>query len=184
MPRFLCPRTLAAILASAALALAPGLAQAAPVTYGFTLTFVSGSLTGEVDAGQFSFDSSSVTPGAFNGHTGLLTDLAITIDGVAYDETMANTGGFGFDAAGQLTSFLFGTDCSGSGCTTSILDSGSWAVSRFGATAAGAHGATSLSSATVSFALQPNGRELPEPSSLALMVLAAGVARFSTRRPS
>ncbi len=86
-------------------------AQAVPVNYDFTVTAMSGPLTGTTATGTFAFDDTIIPPGggglfALN----LLTDLAFTWNGIAYDETTANTGALVFDAAGNLSNIGFGTN--------------------------------------------------------------------------
>lgn len=107
-----------AILLGAAIALAAVPAQATPRTYSFDVTATDGPLAGVSATGTFTFDDSIIPAGGgMVKGTSLLTDLNFTWNGIAYDETTANTGWLTFDAAGILTDPTFGTDCTGTGCT-------------------------------------------------------------------
>jgi parallel beta-helix repeat protein len=85
------------------------------ITYGFSFPGASGGpLSGVGGKGSFSFDESLIPAsgfGAIDGQ-GLLWDLSFTWNGIAYDETTANTGGLTF-FGGQLIGFSFGNHCSG-----------------------------------------------------------------------
>ena len=107
---------LALAAAVAAISVVPA-AEATPITYNFTVQVTSGPLTGNVQSGSFSYDSSSVVLGGFNSASNLLTALNFTFDGMAYDASTANTGLLGFDSAGDLTSFFFSSSCISLGCT-------------------------------------------------------------------
>jgi len=108
----------------AASGLAPA-AWATSRTYDFTVTLPnfpdSGPLAGTVAAGSLSFDESLIPVSGFgsvNG-PGLLTHFSFSWNGIAYDETTANTGSLGFGGwpflgvakPGELTSYVFGNDC-------------------------------------------------------------------------
>jgi hypothetical protein len=90
--------------------------KAAPITYSFSVTATSGLLVGTTEIGNFTYDSSSVVPNGVNKNIGLLTALNFTWNGIAYDETTANTGFLIFDPAGNLSSGSFGTDCGPGSC--------------------------------------------------------------------
>ena len=110
---------LAAIVMLFAVAFASHQASAAPSAYQFTVTGVTGPLAGVTSVGTFVFDPAIAPEGGdFVSVAGLFTDLTFSWDGVAYDETTANTGTLGFEADGTLIYALFGTDCgpSGFGC--------------------------------------------------------------------
>src|SRR5215472_15642660 len=109
-------RCVSVLLAAFALALTVGgIANASPITYDFTVTATSGPLSGTIEHGTFSYDSSSIVPGGINQAAGLLTGLSFVWNGISYDQTTANTGDLRFDASGHLTEALFGTDCSAGG---------------------------------------------------------------------
>jgi hypothetical protein len=60
-------------------------AQSSSVTYDFTVTAISGPLSGDVADGSFTFSSSSIPAGGgVVPASGLLTDLSFTWDGVPY----------------------------------------------------------------------------------------------------
>jgi len=105
--------------------------RATAITYDFSVTATSGPFSGQSSSGSFSYDSSSITPGATNGTTGLLTTLDFTWGGIAYSAATANTGYLSFDASGNLSDFLFGTNCIAGGCGVGTADEG-WALSPSG----------------------------------------------------
>jgi MYXO-CTERM domain-containing protein len=93
-------------------------ASADPMNYQFQVTATSGPLAGTVAPGTFSFDSSVIPGGGgFVFLTGLLTQLSFTWNGIAYNETTANTGGLFFNASGDLVSFCFGNNAQAGICT-------------------------------------------------------------------
>lgn len=102
--------------AMASVAFAPS-GMAAPVTYDFLVTSSYGS-----SAGTFTYDDSSVTPGAYNNATGLLTGFDFTFKGIHYDASTANTGSLQLDAAGNLIAFFFGTSCAVGSCANYTSD--------------------------------------------------------------
>ena len=101
---------------AAAISFAPA-AQATPISYDFSVNVTSGPLSGNTYNGSFSYDSSSIISGGYNNASGLLTALNFSFDGTTYDATSANTGWLGFDAAGNLDSFVFGNNCPDGTCT-------------------------------------------------------------------
>jgi hypothetical protein len=157
-------------VASTALALLLGCqAQAASITYVFTVTATQGPLNGVTSTGTFTFDTSAITPGATNSDPALLTDLDFVWDGITYDEITANTGYLTFDGAGVLTSATFGNFCSPGTCqVTPGLEQ--WWV---GGTAFD----YSVSGATVGYAGTVTMSQTPEPASILLM-LSSMVALF------
>lgn len=121
------------VLAAAAIAMVvvPA-AEAVPVTYNFTVAVTSGPLLNTLENGSFSYDSSSVVAGGYNQQLGLLTASGFTFNGITYDDTV-NTGYLGFDAAGDLNSFVIGSDCSYAqsvGYETCVVTGGSdgWSI--------------------------------------------------------
>lgn len=99
-------------------------AQATPVTHNFSVTmqddpFLFGPAAGTTTNGSFTYDSSSVTPGAGNHAIGLLTALDFTFNGITYNASTANTGFLQFDDAGNLEGFAIGTNCDTVSCTVS-----------------------------------------------------------------
>jgi hypothetical protein len=159
------------------LALNAPVAHATLMTYGFEVTATSGPLNGTTESGMFSFDDSIIPGGGGILNTaGLLSDLDFSWNGITYDETTANTGGLGFDAAGDLNLALFGTDCGGGVCSVGS-GSNSWAV-RLGS-------GPVLVYATPSTTSTYNGtaslrRAVPEPATAAL--IGIGLAGLAFRR--
>lgn len=171
-----------ACLAACALPLAAG---AAPVTYDFHVTATSGPLSGVTSDGSFTFDSSIIPVGGglLSGVGNLLSALSFVWNGVAYDETTANTfgfnGGLSFDAAGALTSVTIGTGTCGAVCTQGNLNTwyifgGSGGIFSYGAPGAGISGGN--------FTLAVHAGTAPEPSSLLLAAVAAAAALKASRR--
>ena len=115
-----------AALAAVALLFWVSAANASQITYNFTATATSGPLSGTVEHGTFSYDSSSIIPGGINAAAGLLTSLSFSWNGISYDQTTANTGDLRFDANGHLTQALFGTDCSAGGNCQLVDGQDSW----------------------------------------------------------
>jgi hypothetical protein len=104
-PRF------AAILMAAVIMVSVLSAHATPVTYNFQVKAASGPLVGMTAAGTFTFDDSVIANQDQYGYVqaiDLLTDLNFTWNGIAYDESTANTGWLGFDANGELDAIGFG----------------------------------------------------------------------------
>ena len=100
----------------AVLALIPAI-NADPITYDFSVVVNDGPLSGVTANGSFTYDSSSILTSSTNFATGLLTSLTFEFDGIAYDQTTANTGYLAFDASGNLADALFGTNCSAGLCS-------------------------------------------------------------------
>jgi hypothetical protein len=106
----------AAIAIVSALGLIPVHAIASTILWDFTVTVTSGPLAGQILSGSFGYDSSSITPGAFNNNADLLTQLNFTFEGTTYNATTANTGFLGFDTSGALNLADFGNNCYPSAC--------------------------------------------------------------------
>jgi hypothetical protein len=161
----------AAIGLALTIAMTPA-AQASPITYSFSVTTTSGPLGALTASGTFTYDTSSIVPGGTNLHTGLLTDLAFIWNGIAYDETTANTGSLSFNGAGTLTGDVFGNTCGAStGCLlTAGQEQWRFESSGFVYSVQGVGGFFS-GTVTQSLAAVP----APKPSSLASLALL-GVA--------
>jgi hypothetical protein len=180
-----CPLGLlsAAALITAAILAWPAPGTATPITIPFYVTATSGPLNGTIETGSFTYDSSSMVPGGgLNNNTGLLTALNFTWDGITYNQTTANTGSLGFDAAG-LQSALFGNDCFAGGCQFATIPPASpkelWVViypTEFDYEI-GATGATGTG--TVTPGIPPT---VPEPPTLTLLGAAlAGLFLFRSQ---
>ncbi|MGH7066410.1 MAG: hypothetical protein ACREFO_04615 [Acetobacteraceae bacterium] len=96
-------------------------AEATPIDYTFQVTITSGPLSPGIIDGTFAYDSSSIVNGGTNDAIGLLTALDFTLNGITYTAASANTGLLTFDAAGDLTYFLFGDHCSAGGALWSLV---------------------------------------------------------------
>ena len=167
-------------VAAAWLALLPQAAVATPITYDFAVAATSGPLAGATATGSFTFDSSSIPaslPGS-NSATGLLTALTFTWDGIAYGPATANTGWLTFDAAGELATAGFGTNCGAGFCVVTVGPADQWyAVGTMFAYAF--PGAPGLGFGTVE--MRPRAA-VPEPASVALLALALAAMAASRRR--
>jgi len=163
-------------VAPIALWLACAGAAASPITYDFTVTASDGPLAGTVAQGDFTFDSSSITPGAVNGATGLLTTLHFAWNGIVYNAGTANTGALAFDATGNLLSALFGTQCNPGFCSGSAGIEG-WTVSAPGIFFYTPAGFDVGSTGTVTLSLA-----VPEPGMLGLLGAALATLAFSRLR--
>jgi hypothetical protein len=115
------------IAATVLLACPPLGAQAALLTYDFTVTATSGSLAGDVGSGSLSFDSSLLAvANTNNAQPGLLTDLSFTWGGTTYNASTANTGQISTSTVNHIALVEFGNDCSTGGCTASSAVPNSW----------------------------------------------------------
>ena len=165
-----------------ALSFAPA-AQADIITYNFTVDVPPGSdpLSGMHEDGSFSYDGSSITPGARNLAIDLLTTLDFTVSGITYNAGTANTGFLSFDAAGDLLGFHFGTHC-GFGFGSCSISSGTnnwwvyvdvdFGISEF--RYASPADRSGIFDGTVTYALAGSGPiSVPEPGTLGLFGLGA-----------
>jgi hypothetical protein len=179
------------VLASLALCLAtlPCAALAMPITYDFTVNGgPDGPLAGVASSGFFSFDDSIVPAGGgILSAATLFTDFGFSWNGIAYDETTAESGALSFDASGALSGLLFGSNCTPGVC---LIFPGleRWAVlstAAFGHVFAYTLASTEIVY-TVPFAatVTPRAVAVPEPSSLALFGLTAlMMAALRRQRP-
>jgi hypothetical protein len=146
--------------------------DATPITYDFTVTATSGPLDGDVADGTFTFDSSIIPLGG-GVEDGPLTALSFAWDGIAYNQTTANTGYLDFDSTGTLITAVFGNDCVPGVCETYagenqwnvLLGSPSTFPSAFYYSALNE---SYIHSGTASYFL------VPEPSMTALLLIALG----------
>lgn len=159
-------------VAAAAFSFAPA-TQATPVKYDFTVNVATGPLFGTTANGSFSFDSSSVVRGGTNNAIGLLDALDFKFNGITYDAGTANTGFLSFDAAGNLTNILFGSNCSATRCD--LPPDASWQA-RSGFFSYGAldgFGRFRPGTGLLSFSLATGPVSVPEPGTLGLFGLGA-----------
>lgn len=141
-------------------------AEATPINYNFKVDVTSGPLAGTTDNGSFSYDSSSVIPGGNNNPVGLLTALNFTFNGISYNAGTANTGWLGFGPTGDLTNFIFGTNCAAYSCSVTWGTNQWWASP--GSSGFGYSTSTSnqFSNGNVIYALA-----VPEPGALGMFGL-------------
>jgi len=176
------------ILLGAAAADSPAWANL--ITYDFTVTAFSGPLAGVVAMGSFSFDESLV-PASGNGSVskqGLLADFSFVWNGIAYDETTANTGSLAFSPSGTpLSGFLFGNSCDGGGqfppntCVVFNFTNDLRISSQFGITyalpdVAGQFGGGPENTTTF------ERRAIPEPGTWLLVPTAVGLAWLARKK--
>jgi hypothetical protein len=123
--------TMSTLLGAAVVADSP--AWGGVITYDFTFPgFVSGPLSGVGGAGSFSFEETLIPPSGSGsvGGPGLLSDLSFVWNGIAYNETTANTGTLSFSGR-QLIGFSFGNHCGGHGFsadTCLVISNNDWRV--------------------------------------------------------
>src|SRR5689334_11745789 len=89
--------------------------HAAPVVYEFTMTWLSGELSGSVTEGYFAFDSSRAKPAAYSyGLEGydFITNFDFYLNDIHFTEAVVKAQNFGFDQYGQLEYISFGSNCS------------------------------------------------------------------------
>jgi hypothetical protein len=176
----------AAILAVVFATMAWG-ANAALITYEFTVDITSGPLKADDFAGSFSFKSSSIIRGGTNTHTGLLTALSFDFNGVTYNNATANTGALGFNNTGTLTTALFGTNCFSGGCFIHPGRTG-WFVSDPSAFSYSLSSPRSVGSGTVSAKVVHSGTTsnplfaIPEPPNWMLLGTALAIGGVLRRR--
>jgi PEP-CTERM motif len=153
---------------------APLYAGAAIITYDFTVNGGSeGPLAGVTSAGFFSY-SDAVFPSG--GGTvlggGLLTDLDLTWNSIAYTASTANTGLLEIDGNGAILSGYFGNNCVGASCGISPATN-HWFLSFFDGANAVFGYAVPSNDAQVFFgtgtATRRGAATVPEPGSLSLL---------------
>jgi len=162
-------------------------AEATPITYNFTVNVTSGPISGNTYNGNFSYDSSSVTPGTQNNATGLLTALNFTFNGTTYTSATANTGWLGFNSSGDLISFNFGNVCFPGTCSVTSGYNQFYVLNGTGGLAYSNTGFNDIGHGDVSYALAIVNT--PEPNDFWMMLFGLGVTvsiatwtRFRSRR--
>jgi hypothetical protein len=157
-------------------------ANASLITYDFTVTAIRGPDAGLSSTGHFTYDSNLVAlNGSANG-LGLFTDFAFHWLGNHFDETNMDTNVLRFGPQGELTDFLFGTNCAANGCVAGPPNT--WIISMPGNFAFLYYkfpGDTfeNLDSGPVTYHLRPT---VPEPSSISIFLAALGLAGLAFRR--
>lgn len=124
---------LAFAAAASGFAVAPT-ANAAPVTYGFSVHVDDGPLAGVDESGTFSYDSSLATPNAWLHQTGLLGAFDFSFNGSTYGVATVDTGWLQFDASGKLAAFTFGNACDTDGDCWMHPGQDTWYVTDYGLT--------------------------------------------------
>jgi hypothetical protein len=160
---------LIALLAANALVTSSALASV--ITHDFKVEASTGPLAGQSATGWFSYDTRIVParlPGG-NLDVGLFTALSFTWNGVRYDEIAANTGSLLFDAAGNLESAIFGSNCYSGGCGVGSFRE-QWLVSTSNSAFVYATPNSVFSTGVSSFQIRQNA--LPEPNGAALLLIA------------
>jgi hypothetical protein len=114
---------------------------------------------------------------------GLFTDLAFSWNGIAYDESTANTGLLTFDASGALIPlFYFGNTCVGAVCSISHLTN-QWALQMNDGAGFFTYGLPDVFGLQTGAATySPRAAAAPEPGTLLLFAL--GGLTFARRRRS
>ena len=160
----------------------PGMAQAAIVTYDFSVTATSGSLLGTSASGVFSFDTAAAPAGAYTDGSALLTFLDFTWGGIHYDETSANTGAIIRAVNGDLTTAMFGNQCSISGVCSVSSGSVDWVYRGGLGTLNDFAYSDGRSIGFGSSTTTLRATEVPEPTSVALLGLGFAVLGLMRRR--
>lgn len=167
------PICLAAALAFGLLA-----AHAVPVTYDFSVTVTEGPLAGTTATGFFTIDDEiAPSDGGTVTATNLFTDLAFTWNGIAYDETTANTGWLTFSEVGDLIYATFGSSCAPL-CSV-VNGTNDWSLTGSNFTYAVPGFSTIFINGTGSFTRRLV--QVPEPGVLGL--LSAGLMIITFARP-
>src|SRR5574337_74690 len=143
-------------------------AEATPVNVNFTVNVTSGPLSGTVENGSFSYDSSSIVPNSPIFGTTLFTTLHFTFNGATHNATNTNTRWLAFDSVGNLNSFMFGTNCSVASCSLTYGQNQWWLSSGVGGFSYSAPGFNSAGSGDVTFAIAAGTVPVPEPGTLVL----------------